>query len=380
MISLADLQRPALSLHWHEAVAVIAELADTMRASGLTQVPAPESIVITADGALVAAGGLALEGLPTRNLAGLLEGLLSSCPPEVKEFVTGNLAEPPAQATLEAFADTIAFFERPGRRGIVQAVAARAAEVENEARADDELEKLAARARAKQVEEPGVPPQDAPTRPRKRGVLVAGAAAILLLAGAGFVLFVPPSKPATLTGRVQTRVKEIVQAGLEAVGVERPRESPPAPAPLADPASSAPRAKRRPSARQTRPVELTVRVNELGGVPAPSAAAPDERVVPEPPANHDSTVYDADSDGVEPAVLVRPHLPARPASSIESAQLGVLELVVSHTGAVDHVRLISPENRYHDRMMVAAAKTWRFRPATKDGLPVRSRTHIRVTQ
>ena len=126
-------------------------------------------------------------------------------------------------------------------------------------------------------------------------------------------------------------------------------------------------------------MELTVRVNELVGVPAPSPTAPDEPVVPEPPANHDSTVYDADSDDVEPAVLVRPHLPARPASSIESEQLGVLELVVSHTGAVDHVRLISPENRYHDRMMVAAAKTWRFRPATKHGLPVRSRTHIRVT-
>ena len=227
MTPVADLRRPAFALQWHEAVAVVAELADTMRASGLARVPTPESILITVDGTLHADVGTALEGSPSRELAGLLGGLLSvSCPPEVKQFVTGNLTEPPAQATLEAFADALAFFERPGRRGIVQAVAARAAEVENEARADDELEKLAARARAKQVEEPGVPPQDAPSRPRKRGLLVAGAAAILLLAGAGFVLFVPPSKPATLTGRVQTRVKEIVQAGLEAVGVERPRESP----------------------------------------------------------------------------------------------------------------------------------------------------------
>ena len=171
MTPVADLRRPAFALQWHEAVAVVAELADTMRASGLARVPTPESILITVDGTLHADVGTALEGLPSRELAGLLGGLLSvSCPPEVKQFVTGNLTEPPAQATLEAFADALAFFERPGRRGIVQAVAARAAEVENEARADDELEKLAARARAKQVEEPGVPPQDAPSRPRKRGV------------------------------------------------------------------------------------------------------------------------------------------------------------------------------------------------------------------
>ncbi len=72
-------------------------------------------------------------------------------------------------------------------------------------------------------------------------------------------------------------------------------------------------------------------------------------------------------------------MPSQPSSAAHSEQLGVLELVVSQTGAVDHVRLISPDNRYHDRMIVAAAKTWRFRPATKDGLPVRSRMRIRVT-
>ena len=95
--------------------------------------------------------------------------------------------------------------------------------------------------------------------------------------------------------------------------------------------------------------------------------------------NGDSTIYDADTNGVEPAVLVRPHLPSRPPSSVQSEQLGVLELVVSDRGAVDHVRLMSPDNRYQDRMIVATAKTWRFQPATKDGWPVRWLARIHVT-
>jgi protein TonB len=93
----------------------------------------------------------------------------------------------------------------------------------------------------------------------------------------------------------------------------------------------------------------------------------------------DDTVYSADADGIEPAVLVRPHLPSRIPSAVRVEELGILELVVNQTGAVDHVRLISDANRYQDRMIVAAAKAWRFQPATKDGAPVRSRVRIRVT-
>jgi hypothetical protein len=43
------------------------------------------------------------------------------------------------------------------------------------------------------------------------------------------------------------------------------------------------------------------------------------------------------------------------------------------------VHLISPANRYQERMLVAAAKTWQFQPATREGQPVRFRIRIRVT-
>jgi outer membrane biosynthesis protein TonB len=379
MISISDLRRAAVSLQWHEAVGVIAELAGTMQASGLAHVPDPRSIVLAADGTLLVSGGSTLEGLPSSDLAGLLEALLSSVshPPELGRFVAGNLGDAPAHATIEAFAEALAFFERPGRRELLTAIAERATEIEGQVRADEELERLVARTRDRQE-----PAKDArskgASRPRGRMLIVASVAvALALIAGAGFVAFATQPKPATIAGRVQARVKQIVQTGLEAVGATK-LELPPAPVetPVEMPA---PRAKRKPSPRRSRQVELKVRVNELGGVPLPDRTLSDEAALPEAPLESDATVYGVDAEGVEPAELVRPHLPSRPPHTVPAEHVGVLELVVSQTGAVDHVRLISPGNRYQDRMIVSAAKAWRFRPATKDGLPVRSRTRVRVT-
>jgi outer membrane biosynthesis protein TonB len=52
---------------------------------------------------------------------------------------------------------------------------------------------------------------------------------------------------------------------------------------------------------------------------------------------------------------------------------------VTERGEVEKVHLISPANRYRERMLVAAAKAWRFKPATLDGQPVRYRTTVRIT-
>ena len=82
---------------------------------------------------------------------------------------------------------------------------------------------------------------------------------------------------------------------------------------------------------------------------------------------------------VTPAVLIRPHLPDQPPPGVPEEQIGTLEFVVGESGAVEHVRLISPANRFQERMLVAAAKTWQFQPAMRDGRPVRFRTRIRVT-
>jgi TonB family protein len=90
-------------------------------------------------------------------------------------------------------------------------------------------------------------------------------------------------------------------------------------------------------------------------------------------------VFSAGDPHVTPAVLIRPHLPDQPPPDVPEEQIGTLEFVVAESGLVEHVHLVSPANRYQERMLVAAAKTWQFRPATRDGRPVRFRTRIRVT-
>ena len=86
----------------------------------------------------------------------------------------------------------------------------------------------------------------------------------------------------------------------------------------------------------------------------------------------------ADSD-VMPAMLLRPVLPAMPPPDVPPSQIGTHELLVDEQGDVERVRLISPSNRFHERMLVAHAKTWKFRPAIRDGQPVKFRTVVRLT-
>jgi TonB family protein len=57
--------------------------------------------------------------------------------------------------------------------------------------------------------------------------------------------------------------------------------------------------------------------------------------------------------------------------------VGVVEAVVSTTGTVESVKLIASSTVHH-AMILSAVKTWEFRPATKDGQPVRFRHFIHI--
>ncbi|HXE79578.1 MAG TPA: energy transducer TonB [Vicinamibacterales bacterium] len=92
-----------------------------------------------------------------------------------------------------------------------------------------------------------------------------------------------------------------------------------------------------------------------------------------------SVIYSAADADVRPATLLRPVLPAEPPPDVPPDQIGTLELIVDENGDVEHVRLISPSNRFHERMLVAHAKSWKFRPAIRDGRPVKYRAVIRLT-
>jgi TonB family protein len=70
-----------------------------------------------------------------------------------------------------------------------------------------------------------------------------------------------------------------------------------------------------------------------------------------------------------------PQLPQQPAPG---ADTGVFDILVDEFGDVETVRLTSPAHRYYDRMLVAAAKAWKFKPATLNGQPVKYRVRIPI--
>jgi TonB family protein len=86
-------------------------------------------------------------------------------------------------------------------------------------------------------------------------------------------------------------------------------------------------------------------------------------------------VFSSENPEVQAPVLVRPQLPRKPAPGDDT---GIFEMIVDENGDVTLVNLISPRRNFHDRMLVAAAKAWKFKPATLDGQPVKYRIRIPI--
>jgi hypothetical protein len=110
--------------------------------------------------------------------------------------------------------------------------------------------------------------------------------------------------------------------------------------------------------------------------PAATVRQPSPATLSTPGAEDPNRIYQQGDAGFIEAVLIKPSLPDRPDPSRQIEQVGTLELVVNADGTVDLVRLNSPFNRYRERWWVYAAKNWQFRPAVKDGKPVKSLKRI----
>ena len=82
---------------------------------------------------------------------------------------------------------------------------------------------------------------------------------------------------------------------------------------------------------------------------------------------------------VVPPSLVRLRMPSVPPSGVRADALPEVEVVVSATGEVESVKLLTPQAGVGPAMMLSAIKTWRFLPASRDGEPVRYRLRMRLT-
>jgi hypothetical protein len=418
MIRLRDLSASAVALEWHEAVAVVAALTAAVGNARASHAPTLDAAVLTREGDMQLVGEERLPGAVTSGLALALGSLLETtpCPAELRHIVTANLGPDPELDSVQAFAGALMFFERPAREDVLRQLAARAEAALEQARASDELDRLTERARQRAEEttparrrETTAPMVVASARRLVAPVAVA-MTVFLAVALAAATLFTtaqapgrrepmkagpveddeltppgaasaPSSAGAALAARRTTGPSTSASEAVGASGVapaSSTARSERTGATARNGATGAPTAPTAPlpggGARPAR--EVVVRVTELGGAPLPPVASASAAAAGR---SAGARVYTVADSGVTPPILVKPHLPAEPPSDVPPWEVGTLELTVSAAGTVDQVRLISPYNRYQERMLVAAAKAWLFQPASRDGRPVRFRTRIRVT-
>ncbi len=90
-------------------------------------------------------------------------------------------------------------------------------------------------------------------------------------------------------------------------------------------------------------------------------------------------VYSEADTGVIPPRPLSRQMPINGPLDIPPNRVGWLEMVINRDGGVYSVRLHTPLNRHHERMIVSPAKAWRYRPAMKNGKPVMYRILVKVT-
>lgn len=477
MYTVEDVLKPEFRCSWHEAVAIVQEVASKI--GGLPSVPPADALTLEEEGTVALGFASEIPENPVTSLACMLGRLLdgTGAPAELERVAREDAGRHPRHASLAEFTAALAFFERPDRRSQLRSLAQRicaarpsgADELERfratsanleagiapdeavpEAQASietaTELERLRERIAATAAHLPLISNTKAGALRKalqtanRRQIVFASAALMAGAFGAFAVVHavmsptvVEPSTPTPVAsaGAAKGASPGSVEALPATTMVPLTAEKPPV---ARERAARAPGQMKGPS-HQTllrQPSDLTIAAPRLASVrkhdresvalePVPpafsdavgrlgfsraadqrdrpdsvvAAAAPrpdsaGERgvalrggtarsIFPDNEGSHpelvSSRVYSAVESEVKPARLVRSQLPKEPAAG---ADTGYFDIVVDQSGDVELVKLISPAHRYEDRMLVAAAKAWKFKPALLRGEPVKYRLRIAI--
>ena len=411
-VTLAFLLERRVALDWQEAVAIVLEVAEVFERSGKSAVPRHQSVALTPSGTVEFLSGRTQSGDPVSALALMLNTLLpKDRPTQLRLLVSTAGPGAAAYKSMGDFIEALKYFERPGRRNLLATVYQRAQETPVPTTSPED-ESSTNKPRKKQ-------------RSRRRPVLVPLAVTGLVVAVvAGVVVVMEQRQPGSVSGpaaSLQVLTSDAWEATLASTAVFR--ES--AAADLStvveymrdaategfgdgadvDEDGNSPDEEVEPSSRALRPsdavssapvredastpgdtesdvrqltvrAEHTIAFGEGAGEGVFADAVDGEATMPPDPLLA-SALFDSSDVNVTPPVTLRLRVPtlADPASS---ETVGVVEAIVSATGEVEKVKLLSPPESIHQSMILSAIKTWRFRPATKDGQPVRYRQLIPV--
>jgi hypothetical protein len=423
-VSLADVMRRGTPVAWDEAVAVIEELcvvlstSDRGRGAGLDA----GDVMLSRDGRVALARRLDGPASPA-EVARVLHAVLESTqvPVALRLLVTATLSG--AYKSIAEFSAALAYYGKPGREALVSAVHARCI-----ARPPEQPGTVARPAPRKVTLAARLP------RPRvdwtrvlnRRTARAAGAAAALVaiglsawyvgrlaFSGAGQSDFTVDGVVSTVQDlgrelRDQPRIRLTPEVATARASTPAALPTPAGPAPAsraqaayARPAAggapaaaagvAAPVAVERANAAAARPearVPATAAASAAsaasteGSPAAPAAPAAPPVAVPARPAASvfaepvDVIAYSRADADVQPPVLLYPQQPPALIPNTPPDAMNSMELLVTEHGLVERVRIVAGPRRMPDMMLLSGAKMWRFRPAVKDGQPVRYRTTI----
>ena len=227
------------------------------------------------------------------------------------------------------------------------------------------------------------PPTAAGFNPRALLRPLAFAAAVVLLLAAGLVVravTTPQVEPAVVGEMPTAETKSFLDSAFDTLkralapsGDEAAASADDAPAGRPAPGGR-PRAERNRSAPPASPsgTPTAPASNDTAGAASPAAGG-----YGDVPTTMDEVVvratmprvYSRQDDGVEPPAFIYPQMPSEPREDSRTTNSHI-EVTVDEQGRVVQVRLRSSDASLNDRMIVAAAKAWQFRPALKDGQPV----------
>jgi TonB family protein len=138
------------------------------------------------------------------------------------------------------------------------------------------------------------------------------------------------------------------------------------------------------SSADQRPAALpaaAVPVASAAGRPADQSPAGGSRPfepAPAPsPAAAAARIYSVEDEGVVPPVVIEQRMPAMTvelqAITKASKTSGAIDVVIDENGRVADAAIRQSLNSSFDVLIVRTARNWKYRPATKDGTPVRYR-------
>ena len=129
-----------------------------------------------------------------------------------------------------------------------------------------------------------------------------------------------------------------------------------------------------PPLSQLRPMAMSFRdLANAASTPPPAPVAPAPAPQPQPTAPR---IYSLGDANVVPPTILRQMMPV--VGDVFVQRQGAVEIIINEFGFVETATMIVPVNVVYNGLVLAAAKSWRYMPATVNGVAVKFRNIIQL--